>query len=85
MIQAAASVGRESIVEILSKIKTSLGRSAHPDTTSSIRKSRTIAKAINREERKVLGHSSTIPKAAEDITENLPEKFQVTSTGGIFL
>jgi hypothetical protein len=72
-------------VVILSKIKTNLEHSAHPEATSSIRKSRTIAKAINREKRYVLGHSSTIPKSAEDIKDNSPEKFQVTSTGGIFL
>jgi hypothetical protein len=75
MIQAAASVGRMSTVEILSKIKTNLDRSAYPEATSSIRKSSP----------KVLRHSSTIPKSAKDIKENLPEKFQVTSTGGIFL
>ncbi len=85
MTQAAASVGRVSTVEILSKIRTNLERSTHSEATSSIRKSRTIAKAINWEKRKVLGHSSTIPKSAKDIKENLPEKFQVTSTGGIFL
>jgi hypothetical protein len=67
MIQAAASVGRVSTVELLSKIKTNLERSAHPEATSSIRKSSTIAKAINCEKRKVLGHSSTILKSAKDI------------------
>jgi hypothetical protein len=75
MIQAAARVGRMSTVEILSKIKTNLYRSAYPEATSSIRKSYT----------KVLRHSFTIPESAEDIKENLPEKFQVSSTGGIFL
>jgi hypothetical protein len=47
MTQAAASVGRVSTVEILSKIRTNLERSTHSEATSSIRKSRTIAKAIN--------------------------------------
>jgi hypothetical protein len=75
MIQAAANVGRVSTVEILSKIKSNLERSSHPQATSSIRKSRTLSKAIQRAKRKILGHSSTIPKIAEEIKENLPAKF----------
>jgi hypothetical protein len=85
MIQAAANVGRVSTVEILSKIKSNLERSSHPETASSIRKSRTLSKAIHREKRKILGHSSTIPKTAEEIKENLPAKFAVTTSGSVFL
>jgi hypothetical protein len=58
MIQASASVGRVSTVEILSKIKSNLEQSSRPEAASSIRKSRTLSKAIHREKRKILGHSS---------------------------
>jgi hypothetical protein len=85
MIEAAANVGRVSTVEILSKLKTNLERSANPEAASSIRKSRTLAKAISREKRKIMGHSATIQKLAEEIKENLPDKFTITSTGGIFM
>jgi hypothetical protein len=83
MIETAANVGRVS-VEILSKLKTNLERSANPGEASSIRKSRILAKAISREKRKIMGHSATILKSAEEIKENLPDKFLITSTGGIF-
>jgi hypothetical protein len=32
-----------------------------------------------------MGHSATIPKSAEEIKENLPDKFTITSMGGIFM
>jgi hypothetical protein len=74
-------VGRVSTVKILSKIKTNLHRCAHPEDSSSTRKSRAIANAITHEKRKVLGYSSTIPKSAEEINEKLPDRFHITSTG----
>ncbi len=85
MIEAAANVGRVSTVEIFSKLKTNPEQSANPEAASSIRNSRTLAKAISREKRKIMGHSATIPKSAEEIKENLPDKFTITSTGGIFM
>jgi hypothetical protein len=62
MIEAAANVGRVSTVEILSKLKTNLERSANPGEASNIRKSRILAKAISQEKRKIMGHSATILK-----------------------
>ncbi len=62
-----------------------LERSSHPEAASSIRKSQNLSKAIHREKRKILGHSSNIPKTAEEIKENLPDKFAVTTSGDVFL
>jgi hypothetical protein len=85
LITAAAMVGRISTVEVLSKIKTNLERSDHAEATSSMRKARALSQAVSREKAKQLGHGGIIPKTPEDIVENLPEKFKVTSTGGPFL
>jgi hypothetical protein len=85
LINAAAMVGRISTVEVLSKIKTNLERSSHPEATSSMRKAKALSKAVNREKAKILGHGGNIPKTSESIIEDLPEKFKVTSTGGQFL
>ncbi len=48
----ATIVGQVYTVEILSKLKTNLERSAHPEAASGIRKSRTQTKAISREKRR---------------------------------
>jgi hypothetical protein len=85
MIAAAAQVGRISNVEVLSKIKTNLERSDHPEATSSMRKTKALSQALSREKKKVLGHGGVIPKTAEDIMASLPEKFKVMSTGSPFL
>jgi hypothetical protein len=85
MIQAAASVGRVSTVEILSEIKSNLERSSHPEAESSSIKSWTFSKAVHREKQKILGHSSTIPETEEEIRENLSDKIAVTTSGGVFL
>ncbi len=34
---------------------------------------------------KIIDHSATILKSAEEIKENLPDMFSITSTGGIFM
>ncbi len=85
MIAAAALVGRVSIVEVMSKIKTNLERSDIPEAKSSMRKSKALSMAINREKKKTIGHSGTIPKTTADIIDNLPERFKTTSTGTPFL
>jgi hypothetical protein len=61
MFESAAIVVRVSTVEILCKLKTNLERSYNLKATCSIRKSRTLAKAISREKRKIMGYRSTIP------------------------
>ncbi len=54
MIAAAAQVGRISNLEVMKKIKTNLERSDVPEATSSMRKSKALTQAINREKKKVL-------------------------------
>jgi hypothetical protein len=84
MIAAAAVVGLVSTEEVLSKIKMNLARSDNPKAKSSIRKSRALSMALNREKKKVMGHGGTIPNTADDFFENL-EKFNTTSTRTLFL
>jgi hypothetical protein len=50
-----------------------------------MRKSKALSMAINREKKKTMGHSGTIPKSTADIIDNLPERFKNTSTGTPFL
>jgi hypothetical protein len=85
MFESAAIVVRVSTVEILSKLKTSLGRSYNQKATCNIRKSRTLAKTISREKRKIMGYRSTIPKSADETKENLPNKFVIISTDVAFM
>ncbi len=72
-------------MEVLSKVQTNLERSDNPEAMSSMKKSRALSMALNREKKKVLGHGETIPKTVDDILENLPEKFKTTSSGTPFL
>ncbi len=85
MIAAAALMGRISPVEVLSKIKTSLERSDHPEARSSMRTSKALTMALSRGKKKQLGHGGNIPKTVSDIVQNLPEKFMINSIRNPFL
>jgi hypothetical protein len=50
-----------------------------------MRKSKALSMAINREKKKTMGHSGTIPKTTADIIDILPERFKTTFTGTPFL
>jgi hypothetical protein len=79
-------VGRVSTVLILSKLKTNLKQSFRGDFAD-IRMFRILAKWINQEKRKILGHSSTIPKSAEytDQGESAGQFHNYLSKGGVFI
>jgi hypothetical protein len=85
LIMAAATVGSCKRSEVINRVKTNILQSALPEAQAELRKSHALGQAIQRERKKVLGISGTVPKTPDDILEKLPDRFKTTSGGGPFL
>jgi hypothetical protein len=85
LIKAAATVGNSRRSEVVNRVKMNILQSSLPEAQSALRKTHAVGQAIQREKKRMLGISGTVPKTPAEIMENLPERFKKTSGGGPFL